>query len=516
MAAMRPTTTVNHNFAVLFDACCERYAARTALYHRDVEISYAELASLVDGWARILYARGVRPGRVVALLLPNSPAFVAAYFATLRLGGIAAPLGILLKHTEVQPRLNLVKPTVLVTTPGLALNLRDGSTPLLMADPGGRDIEPASPMLPAVRDAGDVAVLIFTSGTTGTAKAAELTHEGIAWNAGRLIEGFQLTSADVQLAIAPFSHVLGMTGVMNATLVSGGGLALQERFEAAAALAFMTRTGVTGLMGAPSMFVALVREARKAGGGARLRFAHGGGAPFSTEVIRSTSETFDCAVREGYGMSEVGGAISLTPISAVPKPRSAGRPLRGSDLRIIDLRTREPLPAGERGEVQVKSPSVMRGYAGDAAGTRLVLDSDGWLSTGDVAYLDEDGDLFLVDRTKELIIRSGYNVYPGEVEEVLGAHPGIAEAAVIGVPDQEHGEEIVALVVASGDQLDLEGVRTFARERLAAYKYPRHVIRVDSLPKGPTGKIDKKEIDRAGLGASLHLGASLPATSVER
>jgi long-chain acyl-CoA synthetase len=500
---MRTTITVNHNFSAVFDAACERHAARTALHHRDREIGYAELARLVDGWARDLYALGVRPGKVVALLLPNSPAFIAAYYATLRLGAIVAPLGILLRPSEVKPRLELVSPTVLVTTAGLAVNLGETSTHVLVTDPGCRDVEPASPMLPAARDAQDIAVLIFTSGTTGTAKAAELTHGGIAWNAERLIEGFQLTSADVQLAVAPFSHVLGMTGVMNAALVTGGGLALQERFDAPAALALMKRAGVTGVMGAPSMFVALVREAQKAVGAPHLRFAHGGGAPFPPEAIRSTSETFECAVREGYGMSEVGGAIALTPIHEVPKPRSVGRPLPGSELRVVDLRTRTPVPIGERGEVQVKSPSVMRGYTGDPAASGSVLSSDGWLSTGDIGYLDRDGHLFLVDRTKELIIRSGYNVYPGEVEEVLLAYSGIVEAAVIGVPHQEHGEEIVALVVASRDQLDLEGVRTFARERLAAYKYPRHVIRVAALPKGPTGKIAKRAIDRADLGPAF-------------
>jgi long-chain acyl-CoA synthetase len=421
----------------------------------------------------------------------------------LRLGGIVAPLGILLRPGEIQPRMALVSPTVLVTTAALAVNLGETSTSVLIADPGCRDVEPASPTPPAIRDAQDVAVLIFTSGTTGTAKAAELTHGGIAWNAERLVQAFQLTSADVQLAVAPFSHVLGMTGVMNATLVTGGGLVLQERFDAPAALSVMKRAGVTGLMGAPTMFMALVREARKAGEAPRLRFAHGGGAPFSTEAIRSTSETFDCATREGYGMSEVGGAISLTPIDQIPKKRSTGKPLRDSDLRVVDLRTRTPVPTGERGEVQVRSPSVMRGYAGDVAGTRSVLSMDGWLSTGDIGYLDPDGDLFLVDRTKELIIRSGYNVYPGEVEEILLSYPGISEAAVIGVPHQEHGEEIVALVVASSDHLDPDDVRAFARERLAAYKYPRHVILVESLPKGPTGKIIKRAIDRTQLGAAF-------------
>jgi long-chain acyl-CoA synthetase len=499
---MSATASINHNFAVLLDACCEAQPTRTALHHRDREIGYAELASLIDGWTGALRGRGVGPGRVVALLLPNSPAFVAAYFATLRLGGAVAPLGILLRPGEIQQRLELVSPAVLVTTPGLAVGLQQTTTDVLVADPSGT-VEPASRTPPAARDANDTAVLIFTSGTTGTAKAAELTHGGLAWNIRGLVERLALTSADVQLAVAPFSHVLGMTGVMNATLVTGGAVALQERFDAPAALALMKRAGATGIMGAPSMFVALVREAQKGGAGLRLRFAHGGGAPFPTETIRSTIETFGCAVREGYGMSEVGGAISLTSITEAPKPGSVGRALPGSEVRVVDLATRTPVPPGERGEVQVKSPSVMRGYSGDAVATDSVLGADGWLSTGDIGYLDPDGDLFLVDRTKELIIRSGYNVYPGEVEEILLAYPGIAEAAVIGVPHQEYGEEIVALVVASRDHLDLEDVRAFARERLAAYKYPRYVVLVDALPKGPTGKVAKREIDRSGFDAAF-------------
>ena len=207
-------------------------------------------------------------------------------------------------------------------------------------------------------------------------------------------------------------------------------------------------------------------------------------------------------------MSEVGGAISLTPISEVPKDAIHGDASPGRDLRVVDLRTRTPVPTGERGEVQVKSPSVMRGYAGDIAGTRSVLGIDGWLSTGDIGYLDREGDLFLVDRTKELIIRSGYNVYPAEVEEVLLSYPGIAEAAVVGVPNQEHGEEIVALVVASREHLDPEEVKAFARERLAAYKYPRHVVLVAAATEG-SDRQDRQAGDRPCAARSALLAGAL-------
>ena len=252
------------------------------------------------------------------------------------------------------------------------------------------------------------------------------------------------------------------------------------------------------------MFVALVREARAVGSAPRLRLAHGGGSPFLEEIAHSVEETFGCVAREGYGMSEVGGAITVMPIDAKRKPGSAGPALRAASCAWSTSAAETRLPAGERGEVQVRSPSVMRGYRGDLAATRTVIDGEGWLSTGDIGYLDDGGYLFLVDRKKELIIRSGYNVYPREVEDVIMSYPGVREVAVVGVPHELHGQDIVALVVPTCEGgLDPDAVKSFARDQLAAYKYPRHVMLVDSLPKGPTGKISKRQIDGAALLARL-------------
>jgi long-chain acyl-CoA synthetase len=494
----------NENFSLLVDAVCERQPARPAIFQHQGEsfVSYGELAALIDGWAAALGASGAGPGDSVAIWLPNSPAFVAAFLATLRLGAVAAPLGILLKPREIHARLALAKPTVLVTTGVLARELGPVVARVLAVDPTVVEAGPRGGPSPVARAGDDLAVLIFTSGTSGEAKAAELTHRGVRWNAGALAAGFAMGPGDVQLAVAPFSHVLGMTGVMNACLVSGSAVALMDRFDAAAALRLMGRTGTTGVMGAPPMFGALVREARKGGDAPRLRFAMSGGAALTAELARDVRETFGCALLDGYGMSEVGGGITLTPGPTAAKQGSVGPALPGSELRIVDLSTRAPLALGARGEVAVRSPSVMKGYRHDPAGTRAVLDDGGWLLTGDIGYLDGDGYLFLVDRKKELIIRSGYNVYPREVEEVLSSCPGVLEAAVLGVPDDEHGEEVVALVVgAQAGALDPEAVKAFARERLAAYKYPRHVVVVTELPKGPTGKISKRDIDRQALRA---------------
>jgi long-chain acyl-CoA synthetase len=496
----------NENFAALVDAVCERQPARPALFLRDgaTALSYRALATLVDGWAAALRGQGADQDGRVALWLPNSPTFVAAFLATLRLGAIATPLGILLRPREIRARLEIAQPAVLVTTPALARDLGDVAAQVLAVDPTSVEVDRAPRTTPAARTGADVAVLIFTSGTAGDAKAAELTHRGLTWNAQSLADGLAMSADDVQLAVAPLSHVLGMSGVMNATLLSGGAIAPMDRFDAGAALDLIGRTQATGVRGAPPMFAALVREARRVGAAPRLRFAMTGGAAPATELARGVDDTFGCALRDGYGMSEVGGGITLTPVATPPRAGSVGPALPGSALRIVDLVTGAPLPVGERGEVVVRSPSVMRGYRGTAEATHAGVDRDGWLSTGDIGYLDRDGYLFLVDRKKELIIRSGYNVYPREVEEVLSSCPGVLEAAVVGVPDDDHGEEVVALVVpAQQDALDPEAVKAFARERLAAYKYPRHVFVVTDLPKGPTGKVSKRDIDRRALRARL-------------
>jgi long-chain acyl-CoA synthetase len=492
------------NFAGLIEATCARDPARRALLVGDGTISYGELARRIDAFASALRGRGLGPGRSVAIWLPNCPAFVEAFFAALRVGATVAPLGALLRPREVRERLQIADPTVLVTTSALAEALGPVSARVLVVDPSGGAFPDATRESLVWRGPDDVAVLVFTSGTTGTAKAAELTHGGLAWNVRTFAEVFALGRDDVQLAAAPFSHVLGMTCIMNGTLVTGGALALVERFEAAPVLALMAKTGTTVAIGAPSMFVALVREARRVGNAPRLRLAHGGGSPFLEEIARSVEETFGCVAREGYGMSEVGGAISVMPIDAAPRPGSAGPALPGSELRVVDVGSGARLPVGERGEVQVRSPSAMRGYRGDAATTRMVVDPEGWLATGDIGYLDQGGYLFLVDRKKELIIRSGYNVYPREVEDVIRDYPGVLEVAVVGIPHEVHGQDIVALVVpTSAGGLDPDAVKAFARERLAAYKYPRHVLVVDGLPKGPTGKTSKRQIDGAALLARL-------------
>jgi long-chain acyl-CoA synthetase len=298
----------------------------------------------------------------------------------------------------------------------------------------------------------------------------------------------------VVLGAAPFSHVLGQSTGLVATFLAGAALAVVPRFEAEATLATMNATRTTILLGVPTMCIALCESARAASELPPVRIAHIGGAAVPEEVARDFERTFGGDLREGYGLTEVSGIATTTAVGRARKHGSVGTPLGGSEIRIA-----EPNERGV-GEVMFRGPSVIPGYWGDDDATREAIDGDGWLATGDLGYLDDDGYLFLVDRKKELIIRGGYNVYPREVEEALYAHPGVIEAAVVGVPDRTLGEEVAALVVLRpGATVTPDELTQWTKERVAAYKYPRRIVVVDGLPKGPTGKVLKRAIDRTAL-----------------
>jgi long-chain acyl-CoA synthetase len=362
---------------------------------------------------------------------------------------------------------------------------------------GGSEIEPTP------RDAADAAVILFTSGTSGQAKGAILTHGSIRASASYAAEALALRPEDVMLGAAPFSHVLGLSTGLVSTFLAGAAVAIVPRFEADATLRLMTETRTTILLGVPTMCIALCQAARSADELPPIRIAHVGGAPVPLEVARDFERTFGGEVYEGYGLTELSG-IATTYTSGQPrKPGSVGTPLGETELRVVSP-DRQPLPPGEVGEVELRGPSVIRAYWEEERET-AALPADGWLATGDMGHVDDDGYLFLVDRKKELIIRGGYNVFPREVEEALYEHPDVLEAAVIGIPHATLGEEVVALVVPRpGTSPTADELRDWARARVAAYKYPRIVSFVAELPKGPTGKILKRGIDRDAVLAGLH------------
>jgi len=472
------------NLARLLEDAATRRRDRPALLLDDegriAAVSYEQLRLSALAYAHDLRTRGVGAGDRVAVVLPNSTSFVAAYFGALHVGAVVVPLNPLLAAREIEERLARAEPRVVIG---------DARVPDASAEP---------PQLVERAD-DELAVLLFTSGTSGAAKGAMLTHGGLRAAADAGVGALALEPDDVVLGAAPFSHVLGQSTGILATVRAGAAVAVVSRFDPQGTLAFMTATRTTVLIGVPTMCIGLCRAARETGRRPPLRLAHVGGAPVTQDVACEVERTLGAELREGYGLTELSGLATTAFPGEEPRTGSVGRPAPGTELRMVSLGG-EPVPRGEVGEIQLRGPSVIAGYWRDAEATRAALSPEGWLSTGDVGRVDRDGYLYLVDRRKELIIRGGYNVYPREVEDVLHSHPDVLEAAVVGVPHELLGEEVVAIAVPKpGSTVAAEELRDYARERVAAYKYPRHVVLVDELPKGPTGKVLKRELDVAAL-----------------
>jgi long-chain acyl-CoA synthetase len=460
------------NLAANLTATAARDGARTALVLGDDDISYAELELASARVAGMLRARGLRPGDRVGVMLPNVPQFAMAYYGVLRMGGIVVPMNPLLKAREVEHY---------VSDSGAALVLDDAAT---LASDGEPDFGAVR------RDADDTAVILYTSGTTGRPKGAELTHGNLARNVDVMRGLIAVESADVILGALPLFHSFGQTCGLNTAVASGACLALIPRFVPADVLALIERRRVTVFEGVPTMYAALLhasdRERRDA---SSLRVCVSGGAALPLEVLHGCETAFGCVVLEGYGLSETAPVASFNRAS-LRKPGSIGTPVDGVEMQLL-----EPTPEGV-GEIAIRGHNVMKGYWRKPDATRQAIDADGWFRTGDLAHVDEDGCYFIVDRKKELIIRGGYNVYPREIEEVIYEHPAVREAAVVGIPHPELGEEVgAAVALKEGADADEANVREFVRSQVAAYKYPRRVWFVDELPKGPTGKILKRAIE---------------------
>jgi len=336
----------------------------------------------------------------------------------------------------------------------------------------------------AAREPDDTAVILYTSGTTGTPKGAELTHANLLRNVEASVRLFGLGEDTVTLGALPFFHAFGQTCALNGTVAVGGHLTLLPRFDAGRALEILERDGVTVFEGVPTMYSAMLHHPDAATRDvSALDVSISGGAAMPVEVMRAFEERFGCDVLEGYGLSETSPLACFNRRDRVRKPGSIGIPIDGVQLRVQ-----------ADGELAVRGHNVMKGYWNRPEATAEAIGEDGWFLTGDVARVDEDGDFFIVDRKKDVVIRGGFNVYPREIEEVLYEHPAVSEAAVIGLPHPELGEEVGAAVALKGDATP-EELRAFVKARVAAYKYPRHVWIVDELPKGPTGKILKREIE---------------------
>ena len=489
------------NLGCILQASAERCPDRVALRLGSRSLCYAELDRAARGVAAGLQARGIEPGQKVALLIPNVPEFSIAYFGILYAGATVVPLNVLLSATEVEYHLRDSESRLLIAhslfeEPAAAGAGRAG-VPLISADDAeglavlaaGAGVEGLWPTLP-----GETAVILYTSGTTGKPKGAELSHSNLFLNCALVVPRLvDLTQDDVALATLPLFHSFGQTCVQNAFIAQGASFTLLPRFEPGLAFETMDRDGVTFFAGVPTMYFALLHHVAESPADlSSLRWCLAGGAPMPVEVMRAFEEKFSVQILEGYGLPEPSPVASFNVLDRPRKVGSIGYPVWGVELQIVDEKDR-PLPDGERGEICIRGHNVMKGYLGREDATAEAM-RGGWFHSGDVGVRDEDGAFFIVDRVKDMIIRGGFNVYPREVEEVLYAHEAIVEAAVLGVPNESHGEEVKAVVVSTDPSLDAEAVIAWCRERVAAYKYPRLVEFMDELPKGPTGKILKREL----------------------
>jgi long-chain acyl-CoA synthetase len=468
----------------------------------DIELTYAQLDGASAHVAGLLRAHGVGPGDRVGIILPNVPYFPVCYFGVLRAGGIVVPMNILLKKREVAYYLKDSGAKLVFAWHGFARDADAGAqeadTVCMLVAPGEfeREVGGADPVTGLADTADDdTAVLLYTSGTTGQPKGAELTHANLFRNAELMWTMFGLGSEAITLAALPLFHSFGQTCGMNATLGSGGTLTLIPRFDPDKALEIIQRDRVNIFQGVPTMYGAMLHHPeRERFDVSTLQLCASGGSAMPVELLRAFDEAFGCKILEGYGLSESSPVASFNQPNRERKSGSIGTAIPGTEMKVVDDDGNE-VPQGEVGEIVIRGHNVMKGYWRRPEATAEAI-VDGWLHTGDIGRADEDGYFYIVDRKKDLIIRGGYNVYPREIEEVLYEHPAVREAAVLGIPHDEYGEEVgAAVALKDGATISPEELRDYVKEQVAAYKYPRHVWFVDGLPKGPTGKILKREIE---------------------
>jgi long-chain acyl-CoA synthetase len=492
------------NLAAILTESAQRHADRTALKLDDTTVSYAMLDEGSARVAGLLKSKGMEPGDRVGIMLPNVPYFALAYYGILRAGGTVVPMNVLLKGREVRFYLEDPGARIVLAWHGFADAARQGAeeagAEAILVEPGGFErLLGGADAAPEVvdRDDEDVAVILYTSGTTGTPKGAMLTHANMRANCRHGgVELLGVEPDDVVLGALPLFHSFGQTCGLNAAIAAGASLTMIPRFDPGKALEIIERDQVTIFEGVPTMYHALLNHPeRERYDVSCLRSCISGGAALPVEVLKGFEEAFDTKVLEGYGLSETSPVASFNHPDRERKPGSIGTPIEGVEMKLVDGDGNDVEGTDEVGEIAIRGHNVMKGYWNREDATSEVMSGDGWFRTGDMAKVDEDGYFFIVDRKKDMIIRGGYNVYPREIEEVLYEHPAISEAAVVAVPDDKMGEEVgAAVVLKEGEDADADAIRAFVKERVAGYKYPRRIWFPDELPKGPTGKILKREI----------------------
>jgi long-chain acyl-CoA synthetase len=511
------------NLATLLENSARERPDHLAIIFNEMKFPYSAVNAAANQIANGLTAIGIQPGDKVAISCPNLPYFPLVYYGILKAGAVVVPLNVLLKPREIAYHLQ--------DSDAKAYFCFEGTDQLPMGQMGYAGFQEtescqhfflmtANPAGPSPIDgvktlgtfmynqpptfatvqtqADDTAVILYTSGTTGQPKGAELSHMNMIMNARLSDNMYEQIQDDVHLVVLPLFHSFGQTVQMNAGFYNGHTLSLLPRFDPDAVLGIMQRDNVTVFAGVPTMYWALLNHpgADKYDLGkiaSNLRLCASGGAAMPVEVMKAFEEKFNVTILEGYGLSETSPVASFNRADRVRKPGSIGLPVWGVDLKIFDELDSEVAP-GELGEIVIRGHNVMKGYYKRPQATVDAF-RKGWFHTGDIGRIDEDGYIYIVDRVKDMVIRGGFNVYPREVEEVLMSHPAISLAAVIGVPNEKLGEEVKAFVVLKeGAELTEQELIVWSKENMADYKYPRMVEFRDTLPMNATGKILKIEL----------------------
>lgn len=468
--------------------------SRPAVMFNEHVVSYHELEENIEKYAGYLSRQGLKPGERAAIALPNCPEFIYAYFGITRAGGVAVPLNLLQTPQELAFMLKDSGSRLLITNEaiGRAFSGLPGQTitPVILDEKFRLEISETPPAVFPEADPESVCTFLYTSGTIGQPKAAMLTHNNLIGNVKSMDDVSDFGPGDNFLAVLPMFHSFGWATSVLLPLYLGCSITILDGFRPKEVLHALSQKGITVFCGVPSMFAVLLKLRRQAPFPS-LKFAISGGDSISEEHMLAFEKTFNFPIIEGYGLSEASPVVSLNPLGGLRKIKSVGLPLSGVEVKIVDESDRE-LASGEVGELIVKGPNVMKGYHNREEETRAAL-RNGWLYTGDLAYRDHDGYIFIVGRKKELIITAGFNVYPGEVEEALAAHQSVADAAVIGVPHPVKGEVIKAFIIpAEGFKPDKNELFRFLKERLSIYKIPEIYELKDELPRGASGKVLKR------------------------
>lgn len=498
---LNPTLSV----AAILAESATRGADRIAVLTDTERISYGELWLQTRSYAGALRDVGIGYGSPVAMIIPNVPDFPRVYFAVLSLGGIVVPVHPLLRAEEIAHVLRDSGASVLVAFDDYreqaAAASIEADVPLLTV---GRPHEPdgledrarrVTPIDDYLRMSPlDPATILYTSGTTGTPKGAISSQLSLVEQVHvAILDSFDVVRDDVFCGTLPLFHTFGQSNVMNTAFRLGAAVLLIARFDADSVLAAMAHHGATVFAGVPTMYLALCEAAERGAKLPHLRFAISGGAPLIQTTLERFEGLFGIPVHEGYGLTETSPTATFNHRDRPTRAGTIGTPIWGVDVRIADAESQDHVvlvPDGAVGEVVIRGHNLFLGYHRNPTASEAAI-VDGWFRTGDLGRRDSDGCITIVDRTKDMILRNGYNVYPREIEEVLARHPGVRAVAVFGVPDDRHGQEVVAAVVPN-DGFDAEEFSTWVQARIALHKYPRRIEILDELPLGPSGKVLKR------------------------